>query len=58
MTGTAIVDQRRHGIAAIHRDLLNRSNRARQHAHPVDIAAGDVIFADYGPLGSIGVAFT
>jgi 2-oxo-hept-3-ene-1,7-dioate hydratase len=25
---------------------------------PVDIAAGDVIHADYGPLGSIGVAFT
>lgn len=25
---------------------------------PVDIAAGDVISADYGPLGSIGVAFT
>ena len=25
---------------------------------PVDIAAGDVIHADYGPLGSIGVSFT
>jgi 2-oxo-hept-3-ene-1,7-dioate hydratase len=25
---------------------------------PVDIAAGDVIHADYGPLGAIGVAFT
>ncbi|PRY88223.1 2-oxo-hept-4-ene-1,7-dioate hydratase [Donghicola tyrosinivorans] len=24
---------------------------------PVDIASGDVIFADYGPLGSIGVSF-
>ena len=24
---------------------------------PVDIAPGDVIFADYGPLGSIGVSF-
>ncbi len=24
---------------------------------PVDIAAGDVIYADYGPLGSIGVSF-
>lgn len=24
---------------------------------PVDIAAGDVVFADYGPLGSIGVRF-
>ena len=24
---------------------------------PVDIAAGDVIHADYGPLGAIGVAF-
>ena len=24
---------------------------------PVDIAGGDVIFADYGPLGSIGVRF-
>lgn len=24
---------------------------------PVDIVLGDVIFADYGPLGSIGVAF-
>jgi 2-oxo-hept-3-ene-1,7-dioate hydratase len=25
---------------------------------PVDIAAGDVIQADYGPLGAIGVSFT
>jgi 2-oxo-hept-3-ene-1,7-dioate hydratase len=25
---------------------------------PVDIAAGDVIHADYGPLGAIGVSFT
>ena len=25
---------------------------------PVDIAAGDVIQADYGPLGAIGVRFT
>ena len=24
---------------------------------PVDIASGDVIFADYGPLGSLGVRF-
>lgn len=24
---------------------------------PVDIASGDVIFADYGPLGAIGVSF-
>lgn len=24
---------------------------------PVDIKAGDVIHADYGPLGAIGVAF-
>lgn len=24
---------------------------------PVDVASGDVIFADYGPLGSIGVSF-
>lgn len=24
---------------------------------PVDIASGDVVFADYGPLGSIGVSF-
>lgn len=24
---------------------------------PVDIASGDVIFADYGDLGSIGVSF-
>lgn len=24
---------------------------------PVDIASGDVIFADYGPLGTIGVSF-
>lgn len=25
---------------------------------PVDIAAGDVIHADYGPIGAIGVAST
>lgn len=25
---------------------------------PVDVAAGDVIYADYGPLGAIGVSFT
>jgi len=25
---------------------------------PVDIAGGDVIFADYGPLGSIGISFS
>ncbi|HMQ41045.1 MAG TPA: 2-oxo-hepta-3-ene-1,7-dioic acid hydratase [Paracoccus sp. (in: a-proteobacteria)] len=25
---------------------------------PVDIASGDVIFADYGPLGAIGVSFS
>jgi len=25
---------------------------------PVDIRAGDVIHADYGPLGAIGVSFT
>jgi 2-oxo-hept-3-ene-1,7-dioate hydratase len=25
---------------------------------PVDIKAGDVIHADYGPLGAIGVSFT
>jgi 2-oxo-hept-3-ene-1,7-dioate hydratase len=25
---------------------------------PVDVAAGDVIHADYGPLGAIGVSFT
>ena len=31
---------------------------AGSFTRPVDIAAGDVIFADYGPLGSIGVAFT
>jgi 2-oxo-hept-3-ene-1,7-dioate hydratase len=24
---------------------------------PVDIAQGDVIHADYGPLGAIGVSF-
>jgi 2-oxo-hept-3-ene-1,7-dioate hydratase len=24
---------------------------------PVDVASGDVIFADYGPFGSIGVSF-
>jgi 2-oxo-hept-3-ene-1,7-dioate hydratase len=24
---------------------------------PIDIASGDVVFADYGPLGSIGVSF-
>jgi 2-oxo-hept-3-ene-1,7-dioate hydratase len=24
---------------------------------PVDVKAGDVIHADYGPLGAIGVAF-
>ena len=30
---------------------------AGSFTRPVDIAAGDVIFADYGPLGSIGVSF-
>ena len=25
---------------------------------PVDIAAGDVIHVDYGPLGAISVSFT
>jgi 2-oxo-hept-3-ene-1,7-dioate hydratase len=25
---------------------------------PVDVARGDVIHADYGPLGAIGVSFT
>lgn len=31
---------------------------AGSFTRPVSIAAGDVIHADYGPLGSIGVAFT
>ncbi len=31
---------------------------AGSFTRPVDIAAGDVIQVDYGPLGSIGVAFT
>lgn len=31
---------------------------AGSFTRPVDIAAGDVIHADYGPLGAIGVAFT
>ncbi len=30
---------------------------AGSFTRPVDIAAGDVIHADYGPLGAIGVAF-
>jgi len=30
---------------------------AGSFTRPVDIASGDVIYADYGPLGSIGVAF-
>ncbi len=30
---------------------------AGSFTRPVDVAAGDVIFADYGPLGAIGVAF-
>ncbi|MDE2862024.1 MAG: 2-oxo-hepta-3-ene-1,7-dioate hydratase, partial [Chloroflexota bacterium] len=24
---------------------------------PVDVAPGDVVFADYGPIGAIGVSF-
>ncbi len=31
---------------------------AGSFTRPVDIAAGDVIHADYGPLGAIGVSFT
>lgn len=30
---------------------------AGSFTRPVDIAAGDVIFADYGPLGAIGASF-
>ena len=30
---------------------------AGSFTRPVDIAAGDVIHADYGPLGAIGVSF-
>lgn len=30
---------------------------AGSFTRPVDIAAGDVIYADYGPLGAIGVSF-
>ena len=30
---------------------------AGSFTRPVDIASGDVIQADYGPLGSIGVSF-
>jgi 2-oxo-hept-3-ene-1,7-dioate hydratase len=30
---------------------------AGSFTRPVDVAVGDVIFADYGPLGAIGVAF-
>jgi 2-oxo-hept-3-ene-1,7-dioate hydratase len=30
---------------------------AGSFTRPVEIAAGDVIHADYGPLGAIGVAF-
>jgi len=31
---------------------------AGSFTRPVDVAAGDVIHADYGPLGAIGVSFT
>jgi 2-oxo-hept-3-ene-1,7-dioate hydratase len=31
---------------------------AGSFTRPVDIVAGDVIQADYGPLGAIGVSFT
>lgn len=31
---------------------------AGSFTRPVSVAAGDVVHADYGPLGSIGVAFT
>lgn len=44
---------------------IGLTSRAMQQAypagrllHPVDIAAGDVIHADFGPLGSIGVSFS
>jgi 2-oxo-hept-3-ene-1,7-dioate hydratase len=30
---------------------------AGSFTRPVDIAHGDVIHADYGPLGAIGVSF-
>jgi 2-oxo-hept-3-ene-1,7-dioate hydratase len=30
---------------------------AGSFTRPVDIARGDVISADYGPLGAIGVSF-
>jgi 2-oxo-hept-3-ene-1,7-dioate hydratase len=31
---------------------------AGSFTRPVNIAAGDVIHADFGPLGSIGVSFS
>jgi 2-oxo-hept-3-ene-1,7-dioate hydratase len=30
---------------------------AGSFTRPVSVAAGDVVHADYGPLGAIGVAF-
>jgi 2-oxo-hept-3-ene-1,7-dioate hydratase len=45
-------------LAAVHTKLgKGQIVLAGSFTRPVDIAAGDVIHADYGPLGAIGVSF-
>ena len=46
-------------LHAVDAKLEAGADRAGGLVHParVDIAAGDVIHADYGPLGAIGVSF-
>jgi 2-oxo-hept-3-ene-1,7-dioate hydratase len=54
-SGIAWLVNKLHGVGA----KLERGQivLAGSFTRPVDIAKGDVIQADYGPLGAIGVSF-